>query len=79
MLTGAGQEKVEENVGKNKILVQCLDTSGSMSGEPLTALKIGAKIIGEKYYRAEQRPFEQFYTLTYASEATMGRGDETFD
>ena len=67
MLTGAGQEKVVENVGKNKILVQCLDISGSMSGAPINALKLGAEIIGETYYKAEQRPFEQFHTMTYNS------------
>lgn len=38
------------NPGKNKILIQALDVSGSMSGAPITALKLGAELIGEKYF-----------------------------
>ena len=40
-----------------------------MSGSPIEALKIGAQLIGEKYYELEpnQRPFEKFYTITYNS------------
>ena len=60
-----GEEEVEANVGRNKILVQALDVSGSMSGAPIRALKVGAQLIGEKYYSAEERPFEQFITMTY--------------
>lgn len=36
-----------------------------MSGAPIEALKIGAKLIGDKYYDAEDRPFEEFYTFNY--------------
>ena len=53
------------------MLVQCLDTSGSMSGAPMTALKEGSKLIGEKYWNAEEHPFEKFYTIDYNSQATM--------
>ena len=42
-----------------------MDTSGSMAGAPINALKLGAKLIGEKYYDAEARPFEQFHTFLY--------------
>ena len=55
--------------GKNKILIQCLDNSGSMSGSPLEALKVGAQLIGEKYYGGDHRPFEQFHTIIYNSNA----------
>ena len=51
-------EDADRNIGKNKILIQALDNSGSMSGAPIEALKIGANLIGEKYYNAEERPFE---------------------
>ena len=51
--------------GKNKILICAYDISGSMSGSPTTALKMGAQLIGDKYYGAEQRPFEQFFTILY--------------
>lgn len=53
--------------GKNKILVQALDVSGSMSGSPINALKIGAELIGERYYAAEEKPFERFITYLYES------------
>lgn len=36
-----------------------------MSGAPIEALKVGSQLIGERYYNAEQRPFEQFHTLIY--------------
>ena len=39
-----------------------------MAGAPINALKLGAKLIGEKYYDAEERPFEQFHTLLYNSD-----------
>ena len=57
--------------GKNKILIQALDVSGSMSGAPIEALKLGAQLIGQKYYEAEQPPFEQFWTCTYNNNATF--------
>ena len=57
------------NPGKNKILIQALDVSGSMSGAPIDALKIGAQLIGDKYYGSEEKPFEQFHTFLYNSQA----------
>ena len=62
-LIDANSTQAVPNPGKNKVFIQCLDTSGSMSGAPMTALKIGAQLIGEKYYDAEERPFEQFHTF----------------
>ena len=59
-MTGQEGAQQQVDIGKNKILVQALDNSGSMSGAPIEALKIGAELIGEKYYNAEQRPFEKF-------------------
>ena len=64
-LTGQADAAVDQNIGKNKILIQALDNSGSMSGAPIDALKVGALLIGEKYYNAEQRPFDQFHTMIY--------------
>ena len=59
------EEAANVSIGKNKILIQALDNSGSMSGAPIQALKVGAQLIGEKYYNAEQRPFDQFHTMIY--------------
>lgn len=36
------QDAAQRSVGAGKILVQCLDISGSMSGGPIQALKLGA-------------------------------------
>mmetsp|Transcript_46318 Transcript_46318/g.61316 ORF Transcript_46318/g.61316 Transcript_46318/m.61316 type:complete len:82 (+) Transcript_46318:60-305(+) len=41
-LTGEENAQVNNSIGKNKILLQALDISGSMSGSPTTALKMGA-------------------------------------
>lgn len=56
----------DDKIGKDKILVQCLDVSGSMAGAPLKALKMGAQLIGEKYFEAEEKPFEAFHTFLYS-------------
>ena len=42
---------------KNKILIQCLDKSGSMSGTPINSLKDGALLIGENVL-TNSPPFE---------------------
>ena len=52
-MTGADAAIEQRDIGKNKILIQCLDTSGSMSGSPIEALKEGAILIGRRYYEAE--------------------------
>ena len=41
-----------------------------MSGSPIEALKIGAQLIGEKFYNSEARPFEQFHTMIYNNNVT---------
>ena len=51
---------------KGKILVACLDRSGSMGGRPMEAVKLGAKKIGETLLsNTVNCPFERFITLTY--------------
>ena len=67
--------RINQRPGANKILIQALDTSGSMSGAPIRALKEGAMIIGEKLFQGEERAFEQFYTFTYNNNATGGMYD----
>ena len=64
-LCEAQGEGVEQEPGKNKILVQALDVSGSMSGAPTTALKMGAKLIGQKFFSSDVRPFNRFQTILY--------------
>ena len=49
----AGGDKGPAAPGKNKMLIQALDVSGSMSGAPTTALKLGAKLIGQRYFESE--------------------------
>ena len=31
----------------------------------MPCLRMGAKLIGDKYYSSEQKPFEKFYTVLY--------------
>ena len=76
LTTERGDDVAQRNIGKNKILVQALDNSGSMAGAPIEALRIGAQLIGERYYGAEPRPFEQFHTFTY-NENAVGFQEET--
>ena len=63
-----GDERLVREPGKDKILIQCLDTSGSMAGAPLRNLQAGALQIGERFFKGEKRPFERFYTLDYDSQ-----------
>ena len=76
-MTGANEDAVAQNrdIGKNKMLIQALDTSGSMSGAPIEALRIGATLIGQRFFEADQRPFEQFITMEYNSDVTTYRAD----
>ena len=47
VITGQNEEDAQkQNPGKNKILIQALDNSYSMSGSPIEALKLGAQMIG---------------------------------
>ena len=76
LTTERGDDVAQRNIGKNKILVQALDNSGSMAGAPIDALRIGAQLIGERFYGAEPRPFEQFHTFTY-NENAVGFQEDT--
>ena len=65
---------------KGKVLIQCLDRSGSMSGRPIEAVKMGAIKIGEAVLESEQSPFEEFITLTYDNKIETNRqADGYFD
>lgn len=61
--TEAKNGKVVDN--KGKVLITCLDRSGSMSGRPFEAVKIGALKIGEALWAGAEKPFERVITLLY--------------
>ena len=67
--TGGGAIK-EGKPGEGKMLILCLDTSGSMAGQPIRALQDASKhlanVIKEQSDKGAQ-PFEEFYTLAYES------------
>ena len=50
--------------GKNKILIQCLDISGSMGGS-IPSLKEGCLQLGKRYFQGDKRAFEKFITITF--------------
>lgn len=50
---------------KGKVLIMCLDRSGSMSGRPFEAVKVGALKIGEALWSSDVKPFERVITLLY--------------
>ncbi len=51
---------------KGKVLLTCLDRSGSMSGAPLECVKLGALKLGETLLNGGiERPFERFITMLY--------------
>ena len=56
------------HIGSKKILVQALDISGSMYGQPMDALKKGAQLMGDKYFASEEPPFEKFITILHDHE-----------
>ena len=64
-ILGKDDQKIVQDPGKGKMLIQCLDRSGSMSGTPMKALKEGAMVLGKSILEAEHRPFEKFVTITY--------------
>jgi uncharacterized protein with von Willebrand factor type A (vWA) domain len=61
--SGAKDGKVVDN--KGKVLMMCLDRSGSMAGRPFEAVKLGATKIGEAIWDANVNPFERVITLLY--------------
>ena len=62
-LTGWNGKQKLGNQGK--VLLACLDKSGSMDGRPMDSVKIGAKMIAEKLLASDDRPFERFITMLY--------------
>lgn len=57
-----GQNKVVSN--KGKVLILCLDRSGSMNGRPFESLKVGVLQIAEAVL-GQNRPFERFISILY--------------
>ena len=68
-----------KKIGKNKVLFQALDISGSMAGAPTNALKVGALQIGQRFYDAETKPFQNFITLLYNHEVRAIEEEEKSD
>jgi uncharacterized protein with von Willebrand factor type A (vWA) domain len=63
---GEGANAVDlKNPGKGKMLITCLDRSGSMYGKPFEALKHAAHEIGQAVLGPEIKPFEHFITIAY--------------
>ena len=54
---------------RNKILVQVLDTSGSMAGMPMESLKQGAGMILNAVLNTDSPSFEKLITITFNSDA----------
>lgn len=69
--TGAEQKTANDN--KGKVLLGCFDRSGSMSGRPFEALKLGALKLAEPLLGPERadRPFDDFITLVYDNKIEM--------
>lgn len=67
-LTGQDSSKPQAT-NKGKVLIQCLDRSGSMSGAPMTALKQGADLVGESVFGdgSQERAFQRVITIPYGS------------
>lgn len=53
------------NPGKDRMLILCLDRSGSMFGSPWDALISASKVLGDRVCVDHKAPFEHFYTLAY--------------
>ena len=58
-------EILNQNPGKDKMLLQCLDVSGSMCGRPMEALKEACLQLGKRYFSSDIKPFEKFVTMTH--------------
>lgn len=46
-MMGTDGEEQKKNDNKGKVLIACLDKSGSMSGRPMESVKVGAELIAE--------------------------------
>ena len=67
LINGDG-EVIVQNPGKNKMLVQALDVSGSMNGQPLQSLIEGCIQLGNKYYASDKPAFEKLVSLAFSNE-----------
>ena len=65
VLTEGDVDVIKKKPGKNKMLLQALDVSGSMYGRPMESLKFGCQQLGERYFSADEKAFDQFVTLTH--------------
>lgn len=52
-LTGITPGEKSKNSSKGRLLVLCLDKSGSMSGSAFTALQQGTKMLGEQIFSSD--------------------------
>ena len=62
-LTGSADDSGKKS-NKGRVLIQCLDRSGSMHGKPFEALKAGAMQMGEACI-GDEPPFERFITIFF--------------
>ena len=65
IVNGNDMQQANFEPGKDKILIQCLDTSGSMAGAPMRSLQQGCVQIGERFFQNKKKPYERFYTIEY--------------
>ena len=60
-----GDGEINADPGKNKMLLQCLDVSGSMYGRTMEALIEGCLQLGQRYFTGDKPAFEKFVTMTH--------------
>lgn len=63
MILGDGEANA--NPGRNKMLLQCLDVSGSMYGRTMESLKEGCMQLGKRFFTGDKPAFEKFVTMTH--------------
>lgn len=66
-MTGRDKDTQAQVSNKGKVLIQCLDRSGSMKGGPMDALKEGAMLSGDAVFgkSIEENSFERVITIPY--------------
>ena len=65
LINGDGDIEVNHSPGKNKMLLQCLDVSGSMYGRTMESLIEGCLQLGNRYFSGDKPAFEKFVTMTH--------------
>ena len=60
-----GAKPNDDDGWKNRIFIQCLDKSGSMSGSPMDSIKQGASMVLEQILSADKPSFDQVYTISF--------------